>query len=82
VVVPASQFVCQADGTFKATLTITPDDSPNFKAMATDPDKSGSTLTNMILLVGAQGSDVVLLDNITVAGRRLRLWYRTRRSVR
>lgn len=57
----ASDFLQQADGTYKATLTITTDDSPNFKTIATD--SSDSLVKNMVLFVGSS-SDSISLDNI------------------
>jgi len=68
VQVTADQFAEQADGSFKAALAITRADSPNLEAIATNPDDS--TLTNIILFVGAAEANVIALDNITVTGNR------------
>lgn len=57
----SNDFVKQADGTYKATITITTDDSPNFKKIATST--SDSLVSNMILFVGST-SDTIYLDNI------------------
>ncbi|WP_242940442.1 cellulase family glycosylhydrolase [Anaeromicropila populeti] len=54
-------FTAQSDGTYKATLTISTADSPNFSTIAADA--SDSTVTNMILFVGSD-SDDISLDNI------------------
>ncbi|WP_257676041.1 cellulase family glycosylhydrolase [Clostridium felsineum] len=59
--VSTNNFVRQADGTYKATLTISTDDSPNLKTIASD--SSDSTVINMILFVGSS-SDSISLDNI------------------
>lgn len=56
-----NDFIAQSDGTYKATLTISVDDSPNFKTIAAD--SKDSTITNMILFVGASSNDISL-DNI------------------
>jgi endoglucanase len=56
-----NNFFKQADGTYKATLTISKDDSPNFKAIS--ENSSDSTVINMILFVGSN-SDNISLDNI------------------
>lgn len=65
--VKPADFVKQADGTYKAVLTITPADSPNFDSIA--KDSKDSTMTNIILFVGAD-TNVISLDNITVSGNR------------
>lgn len=67
VKVSPGDFTLQSDGTYKATVTITPADSPNFDSIASD--KNDSTLTNLILFVGAD-TDSVSLDNITFSGTR------------
>jgi endoglucanase len=59
--VSAKDFVPQSDGTYKAALTITVNDSPNFKTIAAD--SADSTVRNMILFVGSS-SDNFSLDNI------------------
>ncbi|BCJ94183.1 hypothetical protein acsn021_17520 [Anaerocolumna cellulosilytica] len=56
-----NNFVAQSDGTYKATLTISVDDSPNFKAIAAD--STDSIVRNMILFIGSS-SDNLSLDNI------------------
>jgi len=68
VQVTADQFEEQADGSFKAKLTITRADSPNLEAIATNPDDS--TLTNIILFIGAAEANAIALDNIAVSGNR------------
>jgi Endoglucanase len=65
--VKPADFVKQADGTYKAVLTITPADSPNFDAIA--KDSKDSTMTNIILFVGAD-TNIISLDNITISGNR------------
>lgn len=67
IAVKPADFVKQADGTYKAVLTITPADSPNFDSIA--KDSKDSTMTNIILFVGAD-TNVISLDNITVSGNR------------
>jgi endoglucanase len=67
--VTADDFVVQADGTYKAVLSISRADSPTFEAIATNADDS--TLTNIILFVGtATDANVISLDNISVSGNR------------
>ncbi|HEX3028140.1 MAG TPA: carbohydrate-binding domain-containing protein [Clostridia bacterium] len=66
-VTPAA-FTLQVDGTYKAVVTISRADCPNLDAIATD--SADSTMTNIILFVGATGTDEVYLDNITVSGTR------------
>jgi len=61
VLISSNNFAAQADGTYKATLTISVDDSPNFKTIAAD--SNDSIVRNMILFIGA-GSDNISLDNI------------------
>jgi endoglucanase len=56
-----NDFVQQSDGTYKATVTISAEDSPNLKTITTD--SSDSKVTNMILFVGSS-SDSISLDNI------------------
>lgn len=57
----ASSFTKQPDGTYKTTLTVSAEDSPNFKEIATDP--KDSTIVNLVLFVGSD-SDDISLDNI------------------
>ncbi|MDP4092232.1 MAG: carbohydrate-binding domain-containing protein [Bacillota bacterium] len=52
----------QGDGTYKAVLTITANDSPNLKAIS--EDAADSTMTNIILFVGAS-TDTISIDNIS-----------------
>lgn len=66
--VNSDDFVKQEDGTYKAVLTISKEDTPNLGAIGTDAESS--TLTNIILFVGAENTDVIYLDNITVSGNR------------
>lgn len=63
--VTEEDFTAQEDGTYKAVLTISTADSPNFEAIA--KDSADSIMTNIVLFVGA-GSNVISLDNITVSG--------------
>ncbi len=65
-VVPG-EFV-EFNNKYRATLTISLEDSPNFEAIANDP--KDNTMTNIILFVGTEDADVVYLDNITVIGNR------------
>lgn len=67
-VVTPDDFEEQADGTYKALLTITGEDAPNLTNIAEDPE--GSELNNIILFVGTEDADVISLDNITVTGDR------------
>ncbi|MFP4661753.1 MAG: carbohydrate-binding domain-containing protein [Halanaerobiales bacterium] len=53
---------------YKAIVAITPEDTPNFEAIATDPENN--IMSNIILFVGTENADVVYLDNITVIGNR------------
>lgn len=66
--VQADDFVNQADSTYKATLTIAKEDSPNMETIAADA--ADSIMTNLILFVGVENADIVTLDNITVSGNR------------
>ncbi len=66
-VTPAA-FTLQTDNTYKAVVTISRADCPNLDAIATD--SADSTMTNIILFVGATGTDEVYLDNISVSGTR------------
>ncbi len=68
VQVAPGDFAPQEDGSYKAVLSISTDDSPNFAAIAADPDDH--TLTNLILFVGAADANVISLDNIAVSGAR------------
>lgn len=61
-------FVKQGDGTYKAELSISVNDSPNFEAIANDADDS--VVNNMILFIGTENADVISLDNIAVTGNR------------
>lgn len=65
--VKPEDFAAQSDGNYKATLTITKDDSPNFAAIA--EDKDDSIMTNIIIFVGSSVG-TISLDNITVSGTR------------
>jgi endoglucanase len=70
VVVNPSSFVKQANGKYLAVITITPADSSNFKAIVTDTTTAGHTLSNIIMYVGASGTDTVTIDNIVFSGTR------------
>ncbi|WP_211214844.1 carbohydrate-binding domain-containing protein [Deinococcus aquatilis] len=70
VQVTADKFVQQANGLYRATLTMTAEDSPNFAAIASDTDLKGSILTNVILFVGTQNTTTIWLDNISFSGNR------------
>ncbi|MFB9275373.1 carbohydrate-binding domain-containing protein [Cohnella cellulosilytica] len=61
-------FEEQDDGTYKATIAISKADAPNLAVIG--EDGSDSTMTNIILFVGAVGAEWVALDNITVSGVR------------
>lgn len=66
--VTAEDFIEQEDGTYKAVLTITTADSPNFDAIA--KDDQDSIMTNIIMFIGTENADVIYLDNISVSGNR------------
>lgn len=66
--VTAEDFVAQEDGKYKASLSISKADSPNLQAIASDTEDS--IMTNIILFVGTEGLDEIMLDNITVTGNR------------
>ncbi|HEX2945887.1 MAG TPA: carbohydrate-binding domain-containing protein [Clostridia bacterium] len=66
--VKPADFTQQEDGTYKAVMTLTADAASNLKAIA--KDAADSKLTNMILFVGAENSDVISIDNIKVSGNR------------
>lgn len=63
-----TDFTHQQDGSYKAVLTISTDDSPNFRAIATHT--TDSIMTNIILFVGTTDVNEISIDNITVAGDR------------
>lgn len=69
VTVKAEDFTLQSDGTYKAKLTITPADSPNFDAIS--KDNADSTMTNVVLFVGTEKSNEIRIDNITVSGNKV-----------
>jgi endoglucanase len=59
-------FTLQSDNMYKAVLSISTNDSPNFALIAEDTNTTGSKLTNIILFIGTSpGSDVIYLDNIS-----------------
>lgn len=66
--VTPADFVVQADGTYKTTLTMTSADTPNLQTIAEDADDH--IMTNIILFVGSD-TDSISLDNITVSGSRV-----------
>lgn len=66
--VTSEDFEEQEDGKYKAVLTITTIDSPNFEAIA--KDEQNSIMTNIILFIGTENADVIALDNISVSGNR------------
>lgn len=68
VKVNAEDFEKQDDGKYKAVLTIATADSPNLEAIA--KDEQNSIMTNIILFIGAENTDVISLDNISVSGNR------------
>jgi endoglucanase len=70
VIVSPSDFTKVSDNKYKATLTITTEDSPNFKAIAQSADDT--KLTNMILFVGAT-TDTISIDNIIFNGTRSKI---------
>ena len=63
-----SDFALQQDGTYKAVLSISTDDSPNLEVIS--KDAANGIMTNIILFIGASNTDMVYLDNITVSGNR------------
>lgn len=69
VQVTAVDFEKQEDGKYKATLSISKDDAPALAAIAAD--SANSILTNIILFVGTENTDVISFDNITVSGNRV-----------
>ena len=68
VQVTPADFINQNNGTYKATLTMTADNTPNLQAIAEDPDDH--IMTNIILFVGSD-IDSISLDNISVSGSRV-----------
>ncbi|WP_204498979.1 carbohydrate-binding domain-containing protein [Aquibacillus albus] len=67
--VTADDFVEQEDGTFKAELSISQEDSPSLETIATSSEDN--TISNLILFVGTENADVVSLDNIRATGKRV-----------
>lgn len=65
-VVTPEEFTEQDDGSYKAVMTVTSDDSPSLATLATDPEDN--SFTNMILFIGADGQETICLDNITISG--------------
>ncbi|CAM3939772.1 carbohydrate-binding domain-containing protein [Cohnella lubricantis] len=68
VTLTPDDFAQREDGAFQATLTITRADSPNLEAIAANADDS--TMTNLILFLGADPAEAISIDNITVSGSR------------
>jgi len=56
---------------YKAVLTISKEDAPSLATIAESPDNN--KLENMILFVGAENTDVISLDNITVTGKEVEI---------
>nr|AKN19928.1 endocellulase [Deinococcus cellulosilyticus] len=72
VIVNADQFVKQADGKYKATVTLSDEDAPNLKLIA--EDETDNVLSNLILFIGTESqeaNDTVWIDNITFSGDRV-----------
>ena len=65
-IVTPEDFTEQTDGTYRAVLTIIPDESPSMETLATDPEDN--SFTNVILFVGADDQEFICLDNITISG--------------
>ncbi len=63
--VNSEDFVAYGDR-YKAVLTITKEDAPALAAIGESADNS--TMNNLILFVGAENTDSISLDNITVTG--------------
>ncbi|MCM3162401.1 carbohydrate-binding domain-containing protein [Metabacillus litoralis] len=56
---------------YKAVLTISKEDAPSLATIAESPDNNN--LENIILFVGAENTDVVSLDNVTVTGKEVEI---------
>jgi len=56
---------------YKAVLTITKEDAPSLATIAESPDNN--KLENLILFVGAENTDIISLDNITVTGKEVEI---------
>ncbi|WP_212567923.1 carbohydrate-binding domain-containing protein [Bacillus alkalicellulosilyticus] len=65
--VTESDFVEQGDGSYKAVLTITPEDAPSFETIASSTAES-NIMNNIILFIGTEDADVISIDNITISG--------------
>lgn len=64
-------FQEQPDGTYKAVLTILPGDSPALETIAMH--LTDNSMTNVVLFIGAENTDVIYLDNITVSGEKIKI---------
>nr|WP_243830561.1 carbohydrate-binding domain-containing protein [Petrotoga sibirica] len=66
-----NDFIKQVDGTYKAVLTITAEDSPGLEIIGmSDTD---NTIQNIVLFVGTDGTDVIYLDNFKVSGKKIEI---------
>lgn len=71
VVVKGNQagiFAKTASGKYKARLTITIADAPNMGLISTDATSAGHDLQNVIMYIGASGTDTFYIDNVTFSG--------------
>jgi len=66
--VTASDFAEQLDGSYKAVLTMSGNAAPNLAIIGNDA--TDNVLTNIILLLAAEDTTVIAIDNITVHGNR------------
>ncbi len=66
-----NDFVKQVDGTYKAVLTITAEDSPGLEIIGTSD--TDNTIQNIVLFVGTEGADVIYLDNFKVSGKKIEI---------
>ncbi len=70
VVLKPSDFAVQANGKYKAVMSVDLAHSPNFKLISEGADAKASVLTDLVLFVGAHGTDAIWLDNISFSGNR------------
>ncbi|WP_078551802.1 carbohydrate-binding domain-containing protein [Bacillus alkalicellulosilyticus] len=66
--VSADDFELQDDGTYKALLTITTEESPALGALG---ESESGLLSNLVLFVGTELTDEVVLDNISFTGTKI-----------
>ena len=70
VVLKPADFKLGPNGKYVAAVSMTAEETPNLDLVAGGLDMKATTLVDMLLFVGAHGTDSVWLDNISVTGNR------------